>query len=255
MGVVRVRAVLALALAFASGCSPSTAPLGDLAGKVIGAAIDSAAKPYDRRADPDYRQHVAEKRWACHTAMSPTRLVVPDGDAHLRSDGAAVRFVRYADCKVQWLDGCITKKKADYGTRASPGGDARRAGTFDVADEIDLFERVPAFSSMFGGRMAKVTLMRVELRTMTVRESSATFSREDLEDSAACGSATHWIASIEHGALRVNFDPSPYAGEHELEAQKVLGLGSYAACVREEEGACEAPVAVTIAPLRDLRQR
>jgi len=125
----------------------------------------------------------------------------------------------------------------------------------DVFDEVDLYERFPAFSAMFGDRLAKPTIMRVGLRTMTTRDSSVSFSRGDLEASDACFGATHAVASIELGALRVVFDPSPHAGEKELEGQKVLGLGSYGACVGDGAGSCDAVVAVTIVPLRGVPPR
>lgn len=245
-----VRTVALLAIV-SLGCTSSTAPLGDVAGKMLGAAIDNAAKPYDRRKDYDYQRRVAWSRNACQTASAPTRLVVLDAETHLRPEGG-VRLVRYLDCKVEWLDSCRTKSAATYRPAVYLRTEARRAQTVDVPDEIDLYERFPAFSTAFGHRMSKPTTMRVELRALTVRETGAAFGRADLDATDGCSGATHYIASIEHGALRVNFDPTAYAGESELEAQKTLAVGDYGACVREESGACESAVAITIAPLRGL---
>lgn len=249
LGALHVVAVLVSV----SACTPATAPLGDLAGKLVSAGIEGAGKPHDRRKDYDYRRHVDEAKWACRAAATPTRLIVPDGEAHFVPKDDAVRFVRFADCKVEWLDACASATKdATYGARTYAGREVRHAETIDVADEIDLYERFPAFSAMFGGRMTKPTTMRVEHRSLTIRETSRTFARTDLEHTDACTGATHWVASVEHGSLRINFDPSGYAGEQELEAQKVHAVGSYAACVREEEGACEGPIAITIVPLRGV---
>lgn len=233
-----------------TSCTSRTAPLGDFAGRLVSSAVAHAGERYDRRRDPDYRRQVQASRWAaCQGTSTATRVIVPDGEARLPPDDARVRVVRYADCKIDWLEGCRAKRSSAYGERVYLASDARRAETSVILDEVDLYDRFPAFSAMFGARIAKKTEMHVEVRLLTKREIGEKFGRSDLEPTDACAGATHWVAVVEYGALRVNFDPSAYAGENELEAQKVLGVGSYAACVREEPGACNAAVAITIAPL------
>lgn len=252
--IPRVVLVLVLVLVLLLGCGSSGSfnAATDLGARVATAAVGAAASGSGPRRDSyEYRVAVTRAKTQCASAGANgrVRLVVTDGASHLAirpSDD--VRFVRYDDCQLEWLDGCAARDPSTYSARwtIAPSEGAR---ILDIADEADLYERLPGASLPLVARSQRGARLRVEVIGATMRETQLSWRRRDLVASDVCALATHWVAAIEQGALRLNVDPSPSPSERELDAQKELELGSYAACRRGEPDACEAPVAVTLAPI------
>jgi hypothetical protein len=237
------------ALALAPACNGGNAlgAAAQLGGHAAGAALGAAASPGPRPRDTyAYRAQLAQAMNQCAAPTTAQEQLVLDAADHLKSSADAVRVVRFTDCRITWLDDCSFTRPALYGAPRELEGE--RARVIDVWDDVDLYERVPAWSTAWGSRVRGGAHLRVDLVTATARETKVEPRRADLASEDACAGATHYLAAVLYGAVRVNVDPQPNLTERELDAQATLDLGGYAAC-RREEGPCLAPVAVKLVPL------
>ena len=186
----------------------------------------------------------------CATLPDRVRLVVTEGDAHApprTPDG--VRFVSFVGCRINWLDACQAPDGAVY-TDAVKSVAVLGPRIVEVWDEVELYERLPGSSPEYIARARRGERLRFEVIADTVRETPAFYTRRDLGRVAECQTATHWVAAVEHGALRVNVDPPVDATETQLDAQKELERGAVAGCRRGEPRACDAVVAVTLTRIK-----
>ena len=225
----------------AAGCG--SAGVGQLVGAAANVGVAAATTPSASHASTvHYGNELALAKWRFANLRATTTLAVADAAPHVR--GRAVRFVRIGTAhRVEWLDECAVSG-ATYG-ELRPVEDWRRR-TLALADEVDLFERAPALDAAIGASLRRGRTVRVDLAGTTVRTSTATVARTDLRDDACLG-ATHVVSAIHYGALRINVDPSPRASERELDAQKEMEVGVFAAC--PDGDGCAEPIEVTVTPL------
>ncbi len=183
---------------------------------------------------------------ACSNAGPTPRIVgIPQAAMSMFSahaDGDVV-IVRYDGCRLEVLDTCrdesIRGRFGSYKMPTNVRGDER----FTIRDPRELAARLPLASPEIADEVRSGKSLEIVVLTRGVKESTCErVSRADLAALPGCSGATHFVASYDVGAFRIQGATS---------ASSMSG-GSVASCdaaQSTELSACRVPLNVRLRPL------
>ena len=112
-------------------------------------------------------------------------------------------FVRYEGCDLQVLDGCVDDSvRGSLGSYKNVEWTSGSLESMDIADEDDLFAKLPLGAADLGGRVHSGEKLHMEYFVAGTRAATrSAVYRDSLKRIAGCEGATHFVYAFNVGAF------------------------------------------------------
>ena len=212
-------------------------------------------------------------RTACSSATAAARPFIIDWDATDQSSFQAhaqtdVVVVRYHDCALEVLEGCRAGDvNGSLGSYAAIEWTSGGLESIDIADQNDLYAKLPLGVASLGGRVESGEKFHMEYFVSGTRTATRDHVyASELASNPACAGATHFVHQYNLGAfalaaqskLHAAVDGSYFgfgAGGEKTSATSTDKIGGkLAACTEDsakEVDDCKVPIRLTLRAISD----
>lgn len=177
-------------------------------------------------------------------------------------------FVRYEGCDLRVIDGCSDESvPGRYGSYAPPRWTSGGVEKISIADEGELYAKLPLGVATFGGEVQRGVTLDLEYYVSGVAMATrGTMFRGALKDNPACAEATHFVKAYNLGAFEIHASESARdaagasaagvgAGVESRRSEKTQKrAGVLSACTgttAADSEKCKVPIRLALVPIQE----